>query len=182
MYSPMAFLQIVLRIFVVFQLRFQVPFLHCPGAFLEFFLTLRGEWDISELNRKKPADSLLWSSSLAFSSCSIVTSSVLLLVLIIVCGQVLQWEFCKHPFRISAQTTPGRAPFFSLQNKDLEGKVLLWVTGTYLLACFHRLPIHLFFSLWNLNLCAQHLEELKRLHSTNANIGKDASGMKLLCF
>lgn len=50
--------------------------------------------------------------------------SVLLLVLIIVSGQVRQWEFCKHPFRISAQTIPGQAPFFSLQNEDLEGEGL----------------------------------------------------------
>lgn len=91
-------------------------------------------------------------------------SSVLLIDLIIICGQVLQWEFCKTPFWLSAQTVIGQVPFLSLQNKDLEGKLLLWATGTYLLACFHKLPIHLF--LWSLNPCAQHLE-LKRLHSPN---------------
>lgn len=146
-----------------------------------FLLWEGGERDISELNSKKPVAQVHLDHNLFcfFSLCSIVMSSVLLIVLIIICGQVLQWEFCKTPFWISAQTVIGQVPFLSLQNKDLEGKLLLWAAGTYLLACFHKLPIHLF--LWSLNPCAQRLE-FKRLHSPNGRCIFPTICITLLCF
>lgn len=65
MYSPMAFFWVVMRnVSCYFSCRFKYHFCTVLLHSWNIFVLWDGEWDRSELNREKPCESPLWSSSL----------------------------------------------------------------------------------------------------------------------